>query len=124
MKSECSAGVLIELRKSRRYRVAAPVFFLWEGPGGLLQEAKGTVRDISDRGIFLAADVAPRSGAHLDVDVHLPSPRMGAGSVQLHGEGTVVRLDCEAESVKGFAASVTFQAEAASGPSLVAAKLQ
>jgi hypothetical protein len=92
---------------------------LWERPDGLLQEARGTIRDISDRGLYVSGDVVPPLGAHLDVDVHLPSLEVGSGAVQLHGEGTVVRIDREAEGIKGFAATVEFQTEAASGPTVV-----
>jgi hypothetical protein len=113
------AGVAVELRKSRRYRLLAPASFLWERPDGLLQEGRGTIRDISDRGLYVSGNVVPPSGAHLDVDVYLPSLEPGAGAVQLHGEGTVVRVDREAEGVKGFAATVAFQTEAASGPTVV-----
>jgi PilZ domain len=113
------AGVAVELRKSRRYRLQAPLSFLWERPDGLLQESKGTIQDISDRGIFVAADVVPPRGAHVEVDVYLPSLEVGASAVQLHGEGTVVRVKREAEGIKGFAAAVTFQTEAASGFTVV-----
>jgi PilZ domain len=114
------AGVaVVELRKSRRYRLPAPASFLWERPDGLLQEGRGTIRDISDRGLYVSGDLVPPPGAHLDVDVYLPSLEAGGGAVQLHGEGTVVRVDREAEGIKGFAAAVTFQTEAASGPTVV-----
>ena len=109
----------MDLRRSRRYQLLAPASFLWERPDGLLQEGKGMIRDISDRGVFITGDVVPPPGVHLDVDVHLPSLEEGIGSVQLHGEGTVVRVEREGESVKGFAAAVAFQTEAASGPTVV-----
>jgi hypothetical protein len=109
----------VELRKSRRYRLPAPASFLWKRPDGLLQEARGTIRDICDRGLYLLGGVVPPLGAHLDVDVYLPSLEREAGAVQLHGEGTVLRVDREAEGVKGFAATVAFQTEAASGPTVV-----
>lgn len=109
----------MELRKSRRYRLLAPASFLWERPDGLLQEDRGAVRDISDRGVYVTARIAPPLGAHLEVDVHLPPLEAGGGAVQLHGEGTVVRVDRQADDTQGFAAAVTFQTEAASGPTIV-----
>jgi hypothetical protein len=118
-KTLTSIGVVVELRKSKRYRLQAPASFLWERPDGLLQESKGTIRDISDRGIFVAGDVVPPRGAHVDVDVYLPSLEGGGSAVRLHGEGTVVRVDWEAEGIRGFAAAVAFQTEAASGPTVV-----
>jgi hypothetical protein len=114
-----NVGVAVELRKSRRYQLQAPASFLWERPDGLLQKGNGAIRDISDRGVFVSAEIVPPPGAHLDVDVYLPSLEAGGGAVQLHGEGTVVRVEREAERTKGFAAAVAFQTEAASGPTVV-----
>jgi hypothetical protein len=111
-------GIAVEPRKSRRYRLLAPVSFLWERPDGQLQEGKGTIRDISDRGVFVTGQVIPERGSHLDVDVYLPSLEVGGAAVRLHGEGTVIRVDREGVP-KGFAAAVTFQTEAASGPTVV-----
>ena len=112
-------GVAVELRKSKRYRLLAPVSFLWERPDGLLQEGKGTIRDISDRGVLVTGDLVPHRGAHLELEVHLPSLEGGATAVQLHGEGTVIRIYREEGITKGFAAAVAFQTEAASGPTVV-----
>ena len=113
------SGMAVEHRKSRRYRLLAPASFLWERSDGLLQEGRGTIRDISDRGVYISADLLPPAGAHLDVEVYLPSLDLDSGAVQLHGEGTVIRVDRQAEANKGFAASVAFQTEAASGPTVV-----
>lgn len=112
-------GVAVELRKSKRYRLPAPVSFLWERPDGLLQEGKATIRDISDRGVFVTGDLVPQRGAHLDLEVYLPSLDAGGSAVQLHGEGTVIRVYREEGIMKGFAATVAFQTEAASGPTVV-----
>jgi hypothetical protein len=112
-------GVAVELRKSKRYRLPAPVSFLCERPDGLLQEGKGTIRDISDRGVLVTGDLVPHRGAHLDLEVYLPSLEVGGTAVQLHGEGTVIRVYREEGITKGFAAAVAFQTEAASGPTVV-----
>jgi len=112
-------GIAVELRKSRRYRLPAPVSFVWERPDGQLQEGKGTIRDISDRGVFVAGDIVPERGAHLDVDVYLPSLEPGGSAVKLHGEGTVIRIYRGEGIAKGFVAAVAFQTEAASGPTVV-----
>ena len=112
-------GIAVELRKSRRYRLPAPVSFVWERPDGQLQEGKGTIRDISDRGVFIITDTVPPVGAHLDVDVHLPSLDVSSGAVQLHGEGVVVRVETGADEGRGFAARVVFQTEIAGGRSVI-----
>jgi len=109
---------MVELRMSRRYRLQAEAFFFWERPDGLLQEGKGAIRDISDRGVFVTGEVVPPPGVHLEVDVLLPSLEASSGAAKLHGEGTVIRIERDGESIKGFAADVTFQTEAASGPNI------
>jgi PilZ domain len=123
MSIRCSSvslsGVVVELRKSKRYRLRAPASFLWKRSDGLLQEGKGTIRDISDRGVFIAGSLAPHPGAHVEVDVYLPGLEGGGSAVQLHGEGTVVRIDREAEGTTGFAAAVAFQTGTAGGPTVV-----
>jgi hypothetical protein len=112
-------GIAVELRKSKRYRLLAPVSFLWERPDGQLQEGKGTIRDISDRGVFVTGDMMPERGAHLDLEVYLPSLEAGGAAVRLHGEGTVIRVVGPGGISMGFAAAVAFQTEAASGPTVV-----
>ncbi len=84
-----------------------------------MQEGNGTVRDISDRGVFVSGEVIPPAGARLDVDVYLPSLQSSGSSVHLHGEGIVVRVDRRAEIPKGFAAAVSFQTEGAAGPTIL-----
>jgi hypothetical protein len=108
-------GAALELRRSKRYRVQAMANFWWERSDGLLQEGKGRSRDISDRGIFITGEITPALGAHLDVDVYLPSLDLFGAAVHLHGEGTVVRIARKPDTTPGFAAAVTFQTETASG---------
>jgi hypothetical protein len=112
-------GVAVELRKSLRYRLPGRVSFLWERQDGLLQEGKGTIRDISDRGVFVTGDSVPERGAHIAMEVYFSFSEGSSSRVQLHGEGTVVRVDKAEGSTKGFAATVVFQAESAGGPTAV-----
>ena len=109
----------MELRKSKRYQLSAPASFLWSGPNGHLRQGVGTIRNVSDRGVFVLGTAVPFVGAHLDIDVYLPSLVPDGCAVQLHGEGTVVRIERDALEIKGFAADVAFQTEAASGPTVV-----
>jgi hypothetical protein len=108
----------MELRKSRRYRLSAPASFFWESLDGRLREGRGTTLDISTTGTFIVTDAVPHGGAQLELNVYLPSAERAASTVQLHGEGKVVRLDQRQKSVNGFAAEVTLQAEVASGPTI------
>ena len=77
------------------------------------------IRDISYTGVFVVAGVTPELNAHIDVHVYLPSLETRGEAVQLHGEGTIVRVDREVEGTKGFAATVAFRTEIASGTSVV-----
>jgi hypothetical protein len=105
-----------ESRKSRRFSPTASASFSWLGPDGLLREGHGAVRDISDRSVYVNAELAPPAGAHLDVEVHLKPLELGKTSVELYGEGTIVRIDRRGEQISGFAAAVMFRIGADGGP--------
>src|SRR5271167_4431287 len=102
-------GAVMELRKAKRYRLEGPAHFSWEGLNGMLQEAEGATRDISLRGIFIFADLAPQPEAYVEVDVYLPSVTGSPKAVHLHGEGKVLRIEERRGAVQGFAADVVFQ---------------
>jgi len=104
-------GTHMELRKTKRYRLSAPAFYCWEREDGTLQEAQGTTRDISSRGVFILADALPPAGAHLELKVYLPSISGAPRSVQLNGEGTVLRAARAEVGRSGFAADVIFNTE-------------
>ena len=101
----------MELRKSRRYCLSAPAFYCWERADGILHEAQGTIRDISSRGVFVIAEALPPPGAHLELNVYLPSLSGTPRSVQLTGEGTVLRVGRAGVGQAGFAAEVLFHTE-------------
>jgi hypothetical protein len=101
----------MERRKATRYRVRAPSFYCWQRADGTLQEAQGTSRDISDRGVFILAQELPPAGAHLQLEVHLPAVAGASTSAHLHGEGTVVRTGEPRGEHAGFAAAVLFHTE-------------
>jgi hypothetical protein len=69
--------------------------------------------------VFVTGEAIPPEGARLDMDVYLPSLEVGGSKVHLRGEGKVVRVDRVAGGGKGFAAAMSFQAEGASGPTVV-----
>lgn len=111
-------GAQMDHRQATRYRVSAPAFFAWQRADGTLQEAQGTSRDISERGVFILAQELPVPGTHVELDVYLPTVTGGPRSTQLHGEGTVVRTSGQGARESGFAAAVVFRTES-SGPPLV-----
>jgi hypothetical protein len=109
----------MELRKTRRYRLSAPAFYCWERADGTLQEAQGTTCDISSRGVFVLTDALPPAGAHLELNVHLPSLSGTPSTVQLTGEGTVLRVARAGAGQSGFAADVTFHTESSDSPTVL-----
>jgi hypothetical protein len=115
-------GVAVELRKARRYRIFATDAFFWGWLHGSLTEGRGSVRDISDRGVFVFTEGAPPLDARLEIDVYLPCLEPDRSPVHLHGEGTVIRVGRSAEGRNGFAATVAFRTEGASGPTIVSPK--
>src|ERR1035437_6663374 len=104
-------GMHMELRKARRYCLSAPAVYYWRGADGTLQEAQGTTRDISDRGAFILAKELPPVGKHVELQVHLSAVSGSDRTVQLLGEGTVVRTSGQEAEVSGFAAAVLFHTE-------------
>ena len=98
--------------------------YSWNAPDGVLKEGIATIRDISDRGVFVIGEVTPALNALVEVHVYLhaylPSLKTGGGqAAQLHGEGAVVRVDREAEVTTGFAATVAFRTEIASATTVM-----
>jgi hypothetical protein len=115
----------MELRKSRRYRLAAPVSFCWESPDGVLHEGRGTTRDICTTGASVVSGAVPHCGAQVEIDICLPSLEGATNAVHLHGEGKVIRVDLQGKTLTGFAAEVILQAEASiSEAVLISGKVQ
>jgi hypothetical protein len=112
-------GTVMKLRKPKRYRLEAPAHFSWEGMNGMLLEAEGATRDISLRGIFILADLAPQPEAYVEVDVYLPSVTGSPKAVHLHGEGKVLRVEKRTGVVQGFAADVVFQTDTSDGETIL-----
>jgi hypothetical protein len=105
-----SVREIVELRRSRRFLLAAPAFFCWVDRDGILQERSGTTRDMCMAGAFIVSETVPPTGARVGVEVYLPA-EVGSCGLELHGEGRVVRVEHPAQSGSGFATQVVFQTQ-------------
>jgi len=89
----------------------APAFYSWQGAGGAPLEGQGETRDISFLGAFVLSESLPPPGAHLEINVYLPAATGTRKSVQLRGEGKVLRVTGKAATGSGFAAEIIFHIE-------------
>ncbi|MGD0157999.1 MAG: hypothetical protein ABSB50_18065 [Terracidiphilus sp.] len=108
---------VIELRKAKRYRLSAPVFFLWGPQEGKPQSSQGVTRDINTSGVYILADKLPTVGTLIQLDILLPKLDEPGFGMSLAGEGVVLRVEPHGSqgagtSKAGFAASVQFYPEA------------
>src|SRR5215469_2800318 len=65
----------MELRKSKRYQLKAPVMFSWEYSNSGTMRGEGRTRDISTTGVFVLTPHQLPLGAAVKLEVSLPSPR-------------------------------------------------
>jgi len=102
--------------RASRFELSAPVSFWWSHEKGIAHFGKGVTKNISHSGILVTANDCPPAGARIQINVRMP--RLGSSShvVELHGEGTVLRVEGDAADgssnrAKEFAASVSFYPE-------------
>lgn len=103
----------VELRKANRYRLSAPSVILWAPEGGPAESGRGVIRDINASGVYIVTSAHPPVGARVQLEILLPQMANNQPGMQLHGEGTVIRVDSGSIDertcgVGGFAASVIF----------------
>jgi hypothetical protein len=91
--------------------MSAPAFYSWQGAGGAPLEGQGKTRDLSFLGAFVLSESLPPRGAHLEINVHLPAATETRKSVQLRGEGKVLRVSGKGAAEPGFAAEIVFHIE-------------
>jgi hypothetical protein len=116
MKAPIAYTRTIELRKSNRYRLSAPVFFFWAPQNRPPQSDEGMTRDVNTTGVYVSADETPPVGALVQMDIMLPNLAHGGPGIHLTGEGVVLRVDPRGAKASGtneggFAASVQFYPE-------------
>ena len=103
----------IELRKAKRYRLSAPVLFVWPPQNGKPHSGQGVTRDINTSGIYVLTDAMPPIGARLQMEIVLPKLVDTSPGMHLQGEGVVLRCEYGDDSRRGFAASAQFYPDAA-----------
>lgn len=106
----------VELRKANRYKLGAPVFYVWAEKKESEQYAQGITRDISTSGVYVQTDTLPQIGARILFDILLPKLVDPGNGMHLTGDGVVLRVDPQdAEGIiptqSGFAASMQFYPE-------------
>src|ERR1700733_14884994 len=63
---------VIELRKSNRYALRAPVLVEWAPQNGEPQSGQGVTRDINTFGVYIVTETLPPVGALVQMDILLP----------------------------------------------------
>jgi hypothetical protein len=116
IESDDQVHSIIELRKSNRYALRAPVLFEWAPQNGEPQSGRGVTRDINTFGVYIVTDALPPVGALVQMDILLPKLEAPGFGMSLAGEGIVLRVEpSDSESAgtsePGFAASVQFYPE-------------
>jgi len=114
----------LDLRRTNRYRLAAPVNFWWPSLDGAVQASEGMTRDISSSGLMVLAEKCPPVGAHVQLRVLVSRSSNNPVPLELHGEGLVIRVEYGMAAPlrflpAGFAASVLFHQERSSGSDFV-----
>jgi hypothetical protein len=116
LESDDHVHSIIELRKSNRYALRAPVLFDWAPQNGEPQSGRGVTRDINTFGVYIVTDALPPVGALVQMDILLPKLEAPGFGMSLAGEGIVLRVEpgrseSAGTSEPGFAASVQFYPE-------------
>ena len=116
MKAQIAHARTIELRKSYRYRLSAPVFFYWATLNGPPESGDGMTRDIDTTGAYIYSMELPPVGARVQMDIMLPNLFGGELGAHLTGEGVVLRVEPDdgkapGISESGFSVSMQFYVE-------------
>ena len=117
MKYTIAGTKTVELRRSNRYHLKAPVFYFWVPQNGPPQSAQGVTRDINSNGVYVQSDEKPPPGTLVQMDIRLPKFGDTGSGVHLTGEGFVLRVEARGatdvgDKCGGFAASIQFHPEA------------
>ena len=103
-------------RRAKRQHLVAVVDFWWLNPNGSVEGSHGITHDVSSNGVLIEARECPPIGLNIQMTIFIEGMSNSGGSLELHGEGTVVRVARSAnlrlaQKSSAFAASVRFYSE-------------
>jgi hypothetical protein len=118
MKSEINyqgstADADLHRRTANRYQIAAPVSYWWSGQDESVHTGQGITQNISSSGVLIVAHICPPKRVRLHLEVRLPRSQESAHGMELHGDGSVIRIESietadPCKRTTGFAVSVQF----------------
>lgn len=112
-----SSMTALDMRFARRYQIAAPVDYWWSTPMGSVHSNHGLTHDISNNGVLIMTADCPPPGVHIQMTIFVSRRHDETRRLELHGEGTVVRVlnkrgSTETNDISnGFAATAQFYPE-------------
>ncbi len=95
-------------RKHNRYRLGAPVSFIWRDERKVRHEGIGLTRDIGLGGVFVLTQACPPLEVSVHVTLVLPRLHSEARPLLVQGDGQVIRVEPGGPSGTGggFAATI------------------
>jgi len=98
-------GTDSEARRQIRYPLRALVSFTWFGLDGKRHDAKGTSRNISEGGAYIASRCCPQVGAQIILVFRFLRMPAFSPSQRLEMNGQVVRTESfpDSKGIRGFA---------------------
>jgi len=98
----------VQPRKHNRYRLDAPVSFIWRNGREIQHEGTGLTRDIGLGGVFVFTQACLPLEVSVHVDLVLPRLTSEARTLLVQGDGQVIRVEPGGPSGTGggFAATI------------------
>jgi hypothetical protein len=93
----------VERRAALRYQLAAPVGYSWEGMASNEVKGSGMTRDVSMTGAYITTDTCPPVESSVQLTIFLTRRPGVASTVQIKGQGRVIRVDRGEKVAAGFA---------------------
>jgi hypothetical protein len=104
-----------ELRKATRYELNCAAIIRWLGSDGAIQEAIGTVCDISTCGVFIQNTASLQVSNNVEIEIVAPGLRPNSPGPELRFEGNVVRSE-KSEGKEGIAVAGFLSVSKRQGP--------